>query len=199
MKLLTSIVMATVALLSMTNVACAGNATGGQVWQPKGHPYTLSRTPIPAKVFAEEEITGVFKAALKDAMAEFPCKMFVLTKDKEEADIIIRTTYLPETVTARMVMGGPDVDWMLLNEVKFPWFNVAGAYIVFLHELGHAAGLAHDKETAGMYWKSVMLRNSVKYMHNIEKGRLLPMLYPGDEKAMKERYCTPTERPGDDV
>ena len=194
MKLLMSSVMATAVLL--TTVNCAGTgATGGNIWFASQH-YTGANYPTPITVYASRSMLDQHNKSFDMAIEEYPCNLFVRVERAEDAVIKVLVGNLDRPkerkAAATMVMGSGAHDYMILDGANFPWGDITGSYLVFLHELGHAAGLEHDPMAShGQSWVSVMAPNALDFIYRLTDftGKLLPFLLPGDEEALKEVYC----------
>jgi hypothetical protein len=71
--------------------------------------------------------------------------------------------------------------------------NVTETYLVFAHELGHVAGLGHDRDYAqSEVVVSIMTPSVHMFAHDRPGyGKLLPVLTRADERALEDRYCVP--------
>jgi len=176
----------------MTSVACAGNATGGAVFYPKGHRLygksTAATKGIPIKVYNDLDL-GDGGNAIEAAISSFPCPLFTIVEDPFEADIIVRDGLLGGTSAGRMVMDEGPNHYLLVDFTVAPIFNSTAMYLLLAHELGHALGLAHDRRGIDGHWISIMAPDAMKHADRLEEGKLLPWLYPGDKKAIKSKWC----------
>jgi len=143
----------------------------------------------PLKVYAGKR-WNPYRMALEYAIDMYPCGIFEETDKADEADIIV-VEYPFMAATGRMEMDQPLPHAMKINTVRAPMHDITGMYLLFAHELGHAADLNHDQYgSAGNNWISIMAPNALDFMSRIMfTGKLLPILFPGDEEALRNLHC----------
>ncbi len=147
--------------------------------------------------------------SLKYAMDDFPCDLFVLHDGTSNPDvqIIMNTEDTPKvcgkwdrpdnteeeggTGWAGLAYRCDDESAEIrMNPLHWQGSNITRTYLLFLHELGHVAGLAHDayysENSIGI---SVMTPNVLKWSVRLGQGKQLPQISRGDYAALEKRYC----------
>lgn len=165
------------------------------VWQGNGPPAWMALLPLTVRV--DPAFGAAHVASAEQAVREVNrvCPILRLVPYGEPATITIMNegcvtsphhagcTFLhPEEQTVTIQVGQPG--------------DVTQSYLVFLHELGHALGLAHD----GVYpvpddprdalpFVSIMADNVAEHGDRLSAGLHLPMLSERDRDALSARFC----------
>lgn len=173
------------------------------------YPKVRGNRHYPMVVWVSPKFSQATRGALAMAAAEFPCRMFIFEDDIRIADVTIEPdmgqAHCYGTVPYKFNHNGATGEDSPVGEYvhcdrgpstiivhkDFEDFDEAARYIIFTHELGHAAGLDHDDQTAedpGKF-KSIMEPQALNHLFFFRDGKINPRFMKDDLHTLVENYC----------
>lgn len=155
------------------------------------------KTPIYVKW--DEKAWGLsHSAAIRRAIRQFPCGMFVEGTGEPQVEIFIndakrqpcgdKEVPSDDDMAARAYRCNKARGEVVTRANAVKSWNPIQAYLVFLHELGHEAGLTHDRKY-GIQEPKVSVMTPNVLLHSRRSERFWPKLTTKDVNAMRRRYC----------
>jgi hypothetical protein len=172
------------------------------VWATGDQSVSWEKKDLPRTVFVDESFGKAHIESAEKAIKEWndsTCVMMVRTYEPSGAGIHIR--HEPCDKDADSEPNFPGCAWQnpstkqIVIQVGQPG-DVTMSYLIFLHELTHAWGLAHDgiykvpeKPADSQMFVPITANNAHEHSYRLGAGFHLPRLSDKDEAAMKKRYC----------
>ncbi len=173
-----------VACLMVVVSAChAPNQTWGK-WRPD--------SVGPFYVAWDHELWDGHNTAIREALDMYPCGMFREARAEQTAHVGITVGEVQRGHVAEAWKTGPNTARIKVGQLPA---DVTTTYLIVAHELGHVAGLGHDRE----YWENdSFVSVMTPYVHQFAEGRPgfvsntalhLPSLEDEDVDVLNTRYC----------